>query len=46
MNKIVLTKEKGKVSVDIDEHLSFEDIMKMFAELVLEMRKLHIKRYL
>ena len=46
VKKITLVKDKDKIIVDIDERLSFEDIMKMFAELILKMRILHIKRYL
>lgn len=46
VKKITLVKDKDKIIIDIDERLSFEDIMKMFAELILKMRILHIKRYL
>ena len=42
MKKITLVKDKGRVIVDIDDRLHFEEILLMLTELIEKLRKRHI----
>ena len=42
MKKITLVKDKGRVIVDIDDRLHFDDVLLMLAEFVKQLRKLYI----